>query len=191
MKSNTVIKFKTGAGVLMDTQVHSYSEVMNGVRACQLERTDDRDVQSAAINENVHQKSVCHMDENCVVLQHNTPSQDESMEDLPPILRIVDRDKAKNFTEYLFSRPVTFAHKCEDAFCTFGALAAFFAVVGAVAIANTKKLPGNEMMALWCFGAVGVCFSATALSAVVGGVSEYFADRKKKMMQECRSHVRD
>ena len=118
-------------------------------------------------------------------------TQDVSQENIPLIKRVIDRDKAKNFTEYVLSRPVTFAHKCEDVMAGCSALAILCGIGCIAAVAHPEYYPTNEKVALGFLCAMGVCMIGTVLSGIVGGISDYFAERKKQMLQAKMEHTRD
>lgn len=191
VKSNNEFSF--------EPQIHSYSQVME--RMC-AERQKNLGVEIQ--NENTvttisfipKQKKInsCNNDVETAGTQEKDMQKtatETKNEDVAPIHRVIDRDNAKTFTEYVLSRPVTFAHKCEDVMATCSVLA-IMAGLGAIgAVANPEIIPSNEKVALGFVCAMGACLAAMTVSGIVGGISDYFDDRKKRMLQEVKAYYRD
>lgn len=106
-------------------------------------------------------------------------------------VRIVPRDKSENFTEYLFSKPTCFMHRCEDVMAGSSTLALMCGMAGAVILGNPEFIPSNEKIALGCFGAMGICLAGTVLTGITGGIGAYFTERKNRLMQERMARTRD
>lgn len=186
------INFGANKQVSFTPQIHSYTELMRKRSSEYVHfqnMTDLNESDNVCIQNNNISKSIKSDNEKTGTEEENMTQTSE--ENISPLLRVVDRDKAKNFTEYVFSRPVTFAHKCEDFMAATSTLA-IFAGMGAIgAIYNPDIIPSHEKVALGFIGVAGVCLLGTLLSGVAGGVSDYVADKKKKMMQDKLSHTRD
>ncbi|MBR5130049.1 MAG: hypothetical protein IKV03_02360 [Alphaproteobacteria bacterium] len=130
--------------------------------------------------------------ENIDVSQKDVPLERKEVEEyLPCGIKIVNRDEAKTFTEYFFSKPVTFAHKCEELMINCSAAAMLSGVLAAIAVASPSYIPANEKVALGCLGVMGLCMLGVMISGVTGGVKECFDERKKRMLQERMEHTRD
>lgn len=115
----------------------------------------------------------------------------QTPEEVPLIKRIIDRHEDNTFTEYVLSRPMTFAHKCEDVMAGCSTLAILCGIGCIAAVAHPEYYPTNEKVALGFLCAMGVCMTGTVLSGIAGGISDYFAERKKQMLQAKMEHTRD
>ncbi len=118
-------------------------------------------------------------------------SQEMSEENIPLIHQVINRDEAKNFTEYVLSRPVTFAHKCEDVMATCSALAIMTGVGAIGTIYYSDIIPSHNQIALGFACATGICLLGTVLSGVAGGISDCWQERKNRLMQEKMERSRD
>lgn len=183
-----------------EPQVHSYTQLMEQIQK------EHQSVGSATIYDEaniaytipvIQNQVVSNMfkdDSNIIKIQEETMHQtlkETKNEELPLILRDIPRSDDNTFEEYIFSRPVTFAHKCEDWMIGSSTMAILSGIGAIGAIANPDIIPSHEKVALGFVCAVGVCLASMTVSGIVGGVSEYFADRKKRMLQERMEHTRD
>jgi hypothetical protein len=124
-------------------------------------------------------------------IKEETVMQQTSTQEVAPINRIIDRHDNNTFTEYILSRPVTLAHKCEDIMAGCSSLAVLCGLGCIGAVACPEYIPANEQVALGFLCAMGVCMTGTVLSGIAGGISDYFAERKKQMLQAKMEHTRD
>lgn len=174
------INFKKVENISFDEQIHSYTELMEEMRTknvynqCE-QKQNEPNILHARIKEKTMQEI----------------TQDVSQENIPLIKRVIDRDKAKNFTEYALSRPVTFAHKCEELMIGCSAAAMLCGLATIASFSCPEYIPTNEKATLSCVALTGLCMIGSVLSGVVGGVSECIVERKNHLMQERMGHTRD
>lgn len=124
-------------------------------------------------------------------IKEGTVMEQPSTQEIPLINRIIDRHENNTFTEYVLSRPMTFAHKCEDVMAGCSVMAILCGIASIAAVANPEYVPANEKVALGFLCAVGVCMTGTVLAGVAGGISDCWQERKKRMLQERMEHTRD
>lgn len=209
MNFNTVVSYHREKGVSVRPCVHTYGDVMDlrqadvfqGVmcekpvksgcfQPSEVKKQENEGVKPA-VSQSEEKHSVKFVDSlKCEGEAKEAPIADEPEENIPMTFRQINRDEAKNFAEYLFSKPVTFAHKCEDLMASCGTLAILCGTAAITSIAYLET-PISEQIALGCVCAAGVCTGGLILSGVAGGISDYFYDRKKRMMQEQNQHIRD
>ena len=184
---NVQIKFDTSAGVSFNSQVHSYTQLMQ-----KLQSESDRaeamvdEYKETMITDNQNEQHQDVSDK-----KYNNLKKDNKMQEVPLILRVIDRDDSNTLTEYLLSQPKTFAHKCEDVMATCSVLAIMTGIGVIGAIANPDIIPSHEKVALGFVCATGVCLLGTVLSGVAGGISDCWQERKNRLMQEKMDRSRD
>ena len=186
------IKFGTSAGVSFDNQLHSYAQLMHKL---QLEKDiaeamvdNHKEIMTTLSQSEQHQDV---SDKKHHDLKRDNKMQETQTNEIPPILRVIDRDDSNTLTEYLLSRPVTFAHKCEDVMATCSVLA-IMAGIGAIGtIYHSDIIPSHNQIALGFACATGICLVGTVLSGVAGGISDCWQERKNRLMQEKMERSRD
>lgn len=184
------IKFDTSVGVSFDNQVHSYAQLMQKLQS-------EKDIAEAMVDDHKEimttlSQSEQHQDVS--EKKHHNLKKDNKMQekqDVPPILRVIDRDDSNTLTEYLLSRPVTFAHKCEDVMATCSVLAIMTGIGAIGTIYHSDIIPSHNQIALGFVCATGICLLGTVLSGVAGGISDCWQERKNRLMQEKMEHTRD
>ncbi len=190
------INFNTKEGISFNSQIHSYTQLME--QSCS-ELCQDANKMKQKTEEGTKEVSEILKQEELNLGQMGNAkeemmseiTQEKSQENVPPILREIDRDEAKTFTEYVISRPTRFAHKCEEVMMGT-CVAAILSGIGAIGtIYHSDIISSHNQIAMGFVCLTGVCLAGAVLSGVAGGISDYFYDRKKRVMQEQMAHTRD
>lgn len=190
------INFNAGAGISFNSQIHSYTQLMEQNRSELCQETNKMEKKNEE-GTNVAPDILKQETLNLVQMVNDKEeimseiTQEKSQENVPPILRVIDRDEAKTFTEYVISRPTRFAHKCEEVMMGT-CVAAILSGIGAIGIIyHSDIIPSHNQIALGFVCATGVCLLGTVLSGVAGGISDCWQERKNRLMQEKMEHTRD
>jgi len=201
MNSNTVFNFSMGQDIQTQPCVHSDDTIQKTMTpqkegASSAHKPDISEAQKTTpvMNNKEPEKTISQASTQHTPVSHLTQEAymtQETEDDIPLIHQVFDRDKAKNFTEYVLSRPTTFAHKCEDVMATCSVLA-IMAGIGAIGtIYHSDIIPSHNQIALGFVCATGICLLGTVLSGVAGGISDCWQERKNRLMQEKMEHTRD